>query len=657
MRYILSLLVCVALSAGLAGCTEDNTGTGSNPSSDNDSGAADTVDDAGDTTEDDSGADGSAGECTDDDDCTGGAHQSGICDLGTNTCTYRCDQGWDNCDGDTSNGCEADITSSTDHCGSCGTSCDATSLQLLPICTENGCDVDSSQCLDGYVNLNGDGSDGCECAITDANDMPDPAGEDANCDGIDGQVEMAVFVSADNGDDEANDGLTPDSPLASITAGLQAATDNDRVHVLVSGGTYTEAVTLRSGISIYGGYDAADGWARDTANQITRIEADADDFSADTLHFKTVSASGITDPTTLDHLTIAGIDASAAATAAPGASSYALWARDSDALSVTNNKILGGKGAKGKDGEKGTTASCSEHAGGTAGGSGAQDSPCGLPSNSTAAAGVSGLPTQSGGGSGGLGGTHACMQDRANCTDALDGADGLDGAPGAHGANGETATDAHGSVDTGNWVPSPTTAPADGARGAGGGGGGAGANCEDSDSPCNLLFCPDNVDVGGSGGSGGAGGCQGTAGENGQSGGGSFGIFAVDSDLTVEETDIDLGHGGNGGIGGNGGDGADGTDGVDGQGGETNDAGEGGWGGDGGDGGNGGAGAGGCGGPSIGLAMSESTIDQSSLSINQATGEAGEPGQGGTRTAGGNAEDGCTGTRKATHDFSADSGS
>jgi hypothetical protein len=43
-------------------------------------------------------------------------------DRGDGTCT-ACDPGWGNCDGNPSNGCETDLSSSSDHCGACGTSC------------------------------------------------------------------------------------------------------------------------------------------------------------------------------------------------------------------------------------------------------------------------------------------------------------------------------------------------------------------------------------------------------------------------------------------------------------------------------------------------------------------------------------------------------
>ena len=58
--------------------------------------------------------------CTDDMDCEApngtGACVDGVCEL-------ACTDGFDNCDGDLANGCEADTTTDTTNCGSCGTRC------------------------------------------------------------------------------------------------------------------------------------------------------------------------------------------------------------------------------------------------------------------------------------------------------------------------------------------------------------------------------------------------------------------------------------------------------------------------------------------------------------------------------------------------------
>jgi hypothetical protein len=647
---LFSLLLCLAL----AGCTEDNNGTARTPS---DAGDNPDVADVTDAAEDSSGADGSQDsgpvECTSDNDCTAAANQVGICDTGTNTCTYACNEGFDDCDGDASNGCEVDISSSIDHCGACGNVCNMTSLKLLPVCADDGCDVDPTQCAQGYVNLDGDSSNGCECEITDADDVPN--GQDTNCDGVDGIIDNAVFVST-GGDDDGNDGLSPDAPLASIGAGLQAAADKGRDYLLVSGGVFEEAVSLKAGISIYGGYDADNGWTRDTANQETRIEPPSDAFPTGTDHYKTISATSISNATVLDHLTIVGADATT-----PGASSYALWASDSDALVLQDSQVIAGHGAAGDDGAAGETGiarrqngACSENDGGTPGISDDTDSPCALGSGSTAPNGLEGHPKFGAGGDGGAGGPHAC-KDSASACSGLSGSGGQPGVNADPATHGTPATDSLGMIDGGDWNPLAQQAPADGERGSAGGGGGAGGNCEDI-GDCGLLICGSNVIYGGgNGGAGGDGGCGGGAAQNGQHGGGAFGIFAVDSDLDLQDVSIAMGSGGDGGRGGDGGEGELGQSGDSGASG-ANTAGRGGNGGDGGHGGHGGAGAGGCGGPSVGLVLSVSVIDQSSVNINQATGQPGQPGDGGQRDDGETADEGCDGEIQTVHDFSADTG-
>lgn len=67
-----------------------------------------------------------------------------------------CDLGWDNCDGDVTNGCETDVTTDAD-CGICGQMCTAGDVcrqenaqpyvQCVPlVCPSNSCDVAGMPC-------------------------------------------------------------------------------------------------------------------------------------------------------------------------------------------------------------------------------------------------------------------------------------------------------------------------------------------------------------------------------------------------------------------------------------------------------------------------------------------------------------------------------
>ncbi len=79
------------------------------------------------------------------------------------TCAFEaCLPGFDDCDADTSNGCEVDLMSSADDCGACGTVCDL--VNAVEACVDGGCAVDT--CEDGFGDCNGDPDDGCELALT-----------------------------------------------------------------------------------------------------------------------------------------------------------------------------------------------------------------------------------------------------------------------------------------------------------------------------------------------------------------------------------------------------------------------------------------------------------------------------------------------------------
>jgi len=87
-------------------------------------------------------------------------------------------------------------------------------------------------------------------------DVIDPDFKDDNCDGTDGVVADCIFVSASLG---SGSGLgTRDDPVDTITGGIAAAQAQGKIAVCVSAEVYTEAVTVVSGISVYGGFDHED---------------------------------------------------------------------------------------------------------------------------------------------------------------------------------------------------------------------------------------------------------------------------------------------------------------------------------------------------------------------------------------------------------------
>lgn len=426
-----------------------------------------------------------------------------------------------------------------------------------------------------------------------AEDIPDAAFIDANCDGIDGDIAKSFFVAPSGSD--ANSG-TMAAPFATIARGIAAANaDAVRKHVLVAAGTYPESVTLASGVSLFGLYEPT-LWRRSPLN-ITTIASPtttalfADGYSGDGY--------------------VEGFQLLAANAVGVGLSSYgARLANIAGNLRVRYNVIRPGNGANGGHGGRGTDGRPGGN--GTSGQGGCQSggSFCGLCARPLPGSGGAspvadryatrgGFPgfgsgtgdkapdapyySVGGAGSGGIGGTERNV--------GQDGRDGAYGAVGTHGAGGSAAILLSGTTHmTANGGNGGSGGHGNGAGGGGGGGGGT--------NNCNSY--------GSAGGGGGAGGEGAGGGFAGSGGGGSFGIILIAAGSGTQVVGNNIfpkvgGNGGNadrGGFGGVGGR-AGGT--VYGGSGEQDDGGMGGVGGLGGWGGNGGSGGGGAGGPSYGI--------------------------------------------------------
>jgi hypothetical protein len=91
--------------------------------------------------------------------CTTAHATTSMCD-GNGACLEtRCDDGYLDCDGNRSNGCETEW--STLNCGGCGVFCNPSHVNRA-ICssTTQGCLY--NVCQPGYLDCDGDASDGCE---------------------------------------------------------------------------------------------------------------------------------------------------------------------------------------------------------------------------------------------------------------------------------------------------------------------------------------------------------------------------------------------------------------------------------------------------------------------------------------------------------------
>ncbi len=434
----------------------------------------------------------------------------------------------------------------------------------------------------------------------DKPDFPDPDFADTNCDGIDGDIKLSVFVDMYSGDD-LNDGSI-NSPLRSISKGIIVASEAGKANVLVSTGSYeNEEILFKDGVSVHGGYSGVPNWTR-TSNplSVTTILSGSAGLIADTV-------SNVN----LSFLKIQSFDASG-----NGESSVALTLKSCTGVALSNVTLLAGKGSDGTAGVNGLAGDkggnggpgnpgcesstalfcdgpCSQPSGGAGGSSscGAYGGTGGTPGKSKS----EGNPGENGSGSdsnGGTGGTLPVMGEEA-CyfSSGLD-IHGGKGADGANGANGSGGLDVGSFVDGYYYFASGENG-VDGDNGQGGGGGGGGMG--------GKSYCDS---YGSSGGGGGAGGCGGKAGTGGQGGGGSFALIIDDStSILLENIVLESNNGGNGGAAGRGGTlgqyGFGASGGNYGGGGDQDDGGCGGHGGNGGLGGIGGHGGGGGGGPSI----------------------------------------------------------
>ncbi len=157
------------------------------------------------------------------------------------------------------------------HCGGCMMAC-PTRANATTTCAAGMCNW---ACVMGAVDGDGDlnapraaMSNGCECRSDGMPDVPDLMFRDNNCDGIDGDIARAIFVSPMGND--SNPG-TMAQPKRTIQGAITAAAASMPVKdVYVAAGTYTGQVTLSNGVSIYGGYNPAMiPWSRGMMNTTT----------------------------------------------------------------------------------------------------------------------------------------------------------------------------------------------------------------------------------------------------------------------------------------------------------------------------------------------------------------------------------------------------
>lgn len=118
----------------------------------------------------------------------------------------------------------------------------------------------------------------------DAVDQPDADYADLNCDGMDGDLSKAVWVSAVDGNDGASGAI--DAPVQTIAKAIDLAkADAANIKdVYVIEGTYAEDVTLTGNVGLFGGFGALSSGTRlrDAAKYVSKI-AGVDDAQKYTL--------------------------------------------------------------------------------------------------------------------------------------------------------------------------------------------------------------------------------------------------------------------------------------------------------------------------------------------------------------------------------------
>ncbi len=515
-----------------------------------------------------------------------GTPTSGTCGVGVCQVSYHCDgSGNDVCNPGSATGPDSDCNGLDDDCDG------AADNHYVPYTCGLGVCTSQSTCTNG--------SESCIPGAPQGADSPDDGFVDRNCDGIDGDESQALFVAPDGNDAWPG---TKAQPKRTIQAAIDAAAGPGR-DVYISSGTYDESLTLRSNVSLYGGYSRADDWAR-----------------SDSYHAVIQGGVIAMDCNGKQHIVVDHLEIRAANNTSAGGSSYAVRLVSCSDVTIRKSTLVGNDGGAGTGGQNGSTGA--DGADGSYGQSGREHSNApgcanlSIPQPGPAGSGCNGndggrggypgggtnnghpgLAGQgSGGGAGGSGGT--CDRDwnggcgtSGACYNGKNGANGSSGASGNNGLGGV----AFNQFSTTSYMPAWGQSGTNGSPGAGGGGGGGGHGGDDG---CDSY--------GSAGAGGGGGGCGGTGGHGGGGGGGSFALWThACTTVHVASCTLVTGNGGHGGAGGQGG-----ARGVGGSGGlgfhygithSQDDAGCGGSGGHGGAGGWGGQGGGGGGGPSIGI--------------------------------------------------------
>ncbi|MEO0326801.1 MAG: hypothetical protein AAF447_27915, partial [Myxococcota bacterium] len=183
--------------------------------------------------------------------------EEGPSGLGLGACRPALDEACnlrdDDCDGAIDEAFRDDAGRYVDeaHCGACDVPCVAPGPNQSARCVAAGpgatCEV---ECLEGFVDVDGFQANGCECERADGGGPPPVVGGDADCDGLADDDDAFVYVTPTGNDADPGTLARPRrTPQGAIARGVETGRD-----VLVARGIYDGAVTLRGGVSVFGGY-------------------------------------------------------------------------------------------------------------------------------------------------------------------------------------------------------------------------------------------------------------------------------------------------------------------------------------------------------------------------------------------------------------------